>query len=123
MHTATLVATGSRQVSHHACQQHADAVSALSSCYRSTLKFAKVGCALLTSYGYSKQKTIVTDMYLTCLLIECAESKECINLKHHFEHCSERVQAGKGHKGEDCVEELCEELFCFSCLCNDVMHC
>merc|ERR1712014_17882 len=32
---------------------------------------------------------------------KCAESKECINLKHHFEHCSEKVQAGKGHKGED----------------------
>lgn len=97
-------------------------------CYRSTLKFAKVGYAqllllLVASHGYSKQKTIVTDMYFACHLVECAESKECINLKHHFEHCSEKVQAGKGHKGEDCVEELCEESSCFFCLCNNVIYC
>lgn len=41
-------------------------------------------------------------------LVECADSKDCANLKHHFEHCQEKVNAGKGHKGEDCVEELCE---------------
>jgi len=43
---------------------------------------------------------------------QCAESKECINLKHHFEHCSEKVNAGKGHKGEDCVEELFHLMHC-----------
>jgi hypothetical protein len=24
----------------------------------------------------------------------------------HFEHCQEKVEAGEGFKGEDCVEEL-----------------
>merc|ERR1712225_55076 len=43
---------------------------------------------------------------------KCAESKECVNVKHHFDHCQERVEAGKGHKGEDCVEELFHLMHC-----------
>ncbi|KAJ7729176.1 hypothetical protein B0H16DRAFT_230691 [Mycena metata] len=27
-------------------------------------------------------------------------------MKHHFEKCQEKVEAGKGFKGEECVEEL-----------------
>ncbi|KAI9865837.1 MAG: ubiquinol--cytochrome-c reductase subunit 6 [Vezdaea acicularis] len=41
---------------------------------------------------------------------ECANSKQCLPAKHHFEECVERVQAAQSdenHKGphEDCVEE------------------
>ncbi|KAJ7729172.1 hypothetical protein B0H16DRAFT_1587362 [Mycena metata] len=27
-------------------------------------------------------------------------------MKHHFEKCQEKIEAGKGFKGEECVEEL-----------------
>jgi ubiquinol-cytochrome c reductase subunit 6 len=28
-------------------------------------------------------------------------------MKHHFEKCQEKVNAGEGYKGEDCVDEMC----------------
>ncbi|KAF8325695.1 Non-heme 11 kDa protein of cytochrome bc1 complex [Amanita rubescens] len=37
---------------------------------------------------------------------ECKESAKCAALTKHFEHCQEKVQAGKGFHGEDCVEEF-----------------
>ncbi|KAL0952424.1 hypothetical protein HGRIS_006697 [Hohenbuehelia grisea] len=37
---------------------------------------------------------------------ECQTGK-CASLTKHFEHCQEKVNAGNGFKGEDCVEELC----------------
>ncbi|KAJ7132718.1 Non-heme 11 kDa protein of cytochrome bc1 complex [Mycena filopes] len=37
----------------------------------------------------------------------CAARAECAPMKHHFEKCQEKVEAGKGFKGEECVEELC----------------
>jgi len=41
-------------------------------------------------------------------IIDCTKSKDCAPLKHHYEHCVERVTSqqeehGKAH--EDCVEE------------------
>ncbi|KAJ3511728.1 hypothetical protein NLJ89_g3929 [Agrocybe chaxingu] len=38
---------------------------------------------------------------------ECKVSAKCAALTKHFEHCQEKVSAGEGFKGEDCVEELC----------------
>ncbi|KIJ61694.1 hypothetical protein HYDPIDRAFT_158923 [Hydnomerulius pinastri MD-312] len=37
---------------------------------------------------------------------ECKNSSKCAPLARHFEHCQEKVSAGEGYKGEDCVEEL-----------------
>ncbi|KAF9228184.1 hypothetical protein BS17DRAFT_793023 [Gyrodon lividus] len=37
---------------------------------------------------------------------ECKNSAKCVSLTRHFEHCQEKVSAGEGFKGEDCVEEL-----------------
>ena len=37
---------------------------------------------------------------------ECKNSTKCASLTRHFEHCQEKVLAGQGYKGEDCVEEL-----------------
>ncbi|CAA7262340.1 unnamed protein product [Cyclocybe aegerita] len=37
---------------------------------------------------------------------ECKASAKCAALTKHFEHCQEKVSAGEGFKGEDCVEEL-----------------
>ncbi|KAG7095471.1 hypothetical protein E1B28_006210 [Marasmius oreades] len=37
---------------------------------------------------------------------ECQNSAKCAQLARHFEHCNEKVNAGQGFKGEDCVEEL-----------------
>ncbi|KAJ3872146.1 Non-heme 11 kDa protein of cytochrome bc1 complex [Lentinula edodes] len=37
---------------------------------------------------------------------ECQNSAKCAPLLKHFEHCQEKVQAGEGFKGEDCVEEI-----------------
>ncbi|KIM35395.1 hypothetical protein M413DRAFT_20762 [Hebeloma cylindrosporum] len=39
---------------------------------------------------------------------ECKASAKCEALTKHFEHCQEKVNAGQGFKGEDCVEELYE---------------
>lgn len=36
---------------------------------------------------------------------ECEESA-CKTQKHHFLHCQEKIEAGEGHKGETCVEEM-----------------
>ena len=41
----------------------------------------------------------------------CKQSAKCANLSKHFEHCQEKVHAGKGFKGEDCVEELYVRFF------------
>ncbi|CAK5281905.1 unnamed protein product [Mycena citricolor] len=38
----------------------------------------------------------------------CMSRPECAPAKHHFEKCQEKVQAGEGFKGEDCVEEMCK---------------
>ncbi|KAJ3796570.1 Non-heme 11 kDa protein of cytochrome bc1 complex [Lentinula aff. detonsa] len=37
---------------------------------------------------------------------ECRSSTKCAPLAQHFERCNEKVQAGEGFKGEDCVEEI-----------------
>ncbi|KIJ08155.1 hypothetical protein PAXINDRAFT_164508 [Paxillus involutus ATCC 200175] len=37
---------------------------------------------------------------------ECKNSAKCATLTRHFEHCQEKVSAGEGYKGEDCVEEF-----------------
>ncbi|KAF8222540.1 hypothetical protein L208DRAFT_595377 [Tricholoma matsutake] len=37
---------------------------------------------------------------------ECKQSAKCAALTKHFEHCQEKVHAGQGFKGEDCVEEI-----------------
>ncbi|KAJ7470727.1 hypothetical protein FB451DRAFT_1359926 [Mycena latifolia] len=36
----------------------------------------------------------------------CEERADCAPLKHHFEKCQAKVQAGEGFKGEDCIEEI-----------------
>jgi len=43
---------------------------------------------------------------------ECQSSTKCAPLKQHFEHCQEKVQEGKGFKGEDCVEEMFHLMHC-----------
>ncbi|KZW01258.1 hypothetical protein EXIGLDRAFT_830215 [Exidia glandulosa HHB12029] len=40
------------------------------------------------------------------LRTECQESKQCAEAAKHYTHCNEKVEAGEGHKGENCVEEL-----------------
>ncbi|KAJ4490306.1 Non-heme 11 kDa protein of cytochrome bc1 complex [Lentinula aciculospora] len=43
---------------------------------------------------------------------ECQNSAKCAPLAKHFEHCQEKVQAGEGFKGEDCVEEMFHMMHC-----------
>ncbi|KIY71341.1 Non-heme 11 kDa protein of cytochrome bc1 complex [Cylindrobasidium torrendii FP15055 ss-10] len=43
---------------------------------------------------------------------ECKESAKCKALTEHFTHCQEKVEAGEGYKGEDCVEELFHMMHC-----------
>ncbi|KAJ4496108.1 ubiquinol-cytochrome C reductase hinge protein-domain-containing protein [Lentinula edodes] len=43
---------------------------------------------------------------------ECQNSAKCAPLLKHFEHCQEKVQAGEGFKGEDCVEEMFHMMHC-----------
>lgn len=47
---------------------------------------------------------------------EC-EKNECSEPAKHFKHCAEKVEAGKGWHGEDCVEELFHLMHCV-----DVSH-
>ncbi|KAJ7807906.1 hypothetical protein B0H14DRAFT_2871639, partial [Mycena olivaceomarginata] len=37
---------------------------------------------------------------------DCEASPACAPLKHHFEKCQEKVNAGEGFKGEDCVRRF-----------------
>ncbi|KAF8417888.1 hypothetical protein L210DRAFT_3543841 [Boletus edulis BED1] len=37
---------------------------------------------------------------------ECKSTTKCAPLTRHFEHCQEKIVAGQGYKGEDCVEEF-----------------
>lgn len=42
---------------------------------------------------------------------ECAESKQCAPVKHHFDECVERVTGAGSDNKEDCVEEcMCSPL-------------
>ncbi|EPS99978.1 cytochrome bc1 subunit, partial [Fomitopsis schrenkii] len=43
---------------------------------------------------------------LPALREECEESAKCKAATEHFRHCEEKVNAGNGFKGEDCVEEF-----------------
>jgi hypothetical protein len=40
------------------------------------------------------------------------EQNECSEPAKHFKHCSEKIEAGKGWHGEDCVEELFHMMHC-----------
>ena len=40
------------------------------------------------------------------IIEECKESAKCAAATKHFAHCQEKVEAGHGYKGEDCVEEM-----------------
>ncbi|WVQ81432.1 hypothetical protein IAT38_003556 [Cryptococcus sp. DSM 104549] len=42
---------------------------------------------------------------------EC-EKNVCAEHLHHFTHCQEKVEGGKGFPGEDCVEEFFHVLHC-----------
>ncbi|KAF9030361.1 Non-heme 11 kDa protein of cytochrome bc1 complex [Hymenopellis radicata] len=43
---------------------------------------------------------------------ECRESSKCKESAKHFSHCTSKVEAGQGFKGEDCVEELFHMMHC-----------
>ncbi|KAJ7663350.1 ubiquinol-cytochrome C reductase hinge protein-domain-containing protein [Mycena polygramma] len=43
---------------------------------------------------------------------ECQTSPACASLKHHFDKCQEKVQAGEGFKGEECIEEMFHMMHC-----------
>ncbi|KAL5637622.1 hypothetical protein ACGC1H_004137 [Rhizoctonia solani] len=43
---------------------------------------------------------------------ECKQTAACSGLDKHFAHCTEKVNAGEGYKGEDCVEEFPSLMHC-----------
>jgi len=43
---------------------------------------------------------------------ECSNSGKCAQFTKHFDHCQEKVEAGEGFKGEDCVEEMFHMMHC-----------
>ncbi|WOO83473.1 Cytochrome b-c1 complex subunit 6 [Vanrija pseudolonga] len=43
---------------------------------------------------------------------EDCEQNECKEPAKHFKHCADKVEAGKGWHGEDCVEELFHLMHC-----------
>ncbi|GBE86829.1 Non-heme 11 kDa protein of cytochrome bc1 complex [Sparassis crispa] len=49
---------------------------------------------------------------LPALREECEQSAKCAEATKHFQHCEEKVNAGEGYKGEDCVEEFCAMMHC-----------
>ncbi|KAH8115080.1 Non-heme protein of cytochrome bc1 complex [Phellopilus nigrolimitatus] len=42
----------------------------------------------------------------------CQQSGSCVKFTEHFAHCQEKVEAGEGFKGEDCVEEMFHMMHC-----------
>ncbi|THH07203.1 hypothetical protein EW145_g3550 [Phellinidium pouzarii] len=49
---------------------------------------------------------------LVTLREDCQESAACAKYTKHFAHCQEKVEAGEGFKGEDCVEEMFHMMHC-----------
>ncbi|KAI0712705.1 ubiquinol-cytochrome C reductase hinge domain-containing protein [Cerioporus squamosus] len=49
---------------------------------------------------------------LPALQEECEQSAKCAPLTKHFAHCEEKVNAGEGYKGEDCIEEFYHMMHC-----------
>ncbi|KIP12192.1 hypothetical protein PHLGIDRAFT_124350 [Phlebiopsis gigantea 11061_1 CR5-6] len=43
---------------------------------------------------------------LPALKEECAQSSACAAATKHFQHCQEKVEAGQGFHGENCIEEF-----------------
>jgi hypothetical protein len=43
---------------------------------------------------------------LPALQEECKQSASCAAATKHFAHCQEKVNAGEGFHGENCIEEL-----------------
>ncbi|RSH95369.1 hypothetical protein EHS25_000456 [Saitozyma podzolica] len=43
---------------------------------------------------------------------EQCQTTECVQPAKHFQHCADKVEAGKGWHGEDCVEELFHLMHC-----------
>ncbi|ORX39041.1 ubiquinol-cytochrome C reductase hinge domain-containing protein [Kockovaella imperatae] len=43
---------------------------------------------------------------------EGCEANECAKYAHHFQACQEKVEAGKGWQGEDCVDEMFHMMHC-----------
>ncbi|KAL1406052.1 Cytochrome b-c1 complex subunit 6, mitochondrial [Vanrija albida] len=43
---------------------------------------------------------------------EDCEANECKDAAKHFKHCADKIEAGKGWHGEDCVEELFHVMHC-----------
>ena len=47
-----------------------------------------------------------TTQVLPALQEECKQSASCATATKHFAHCQEKVNAGEGFHGENCIEEL-----------------
>ncbi|KAJ7717761.1 Non-heme 11 kDa protein of cytochrome bc1 complex [Mycena olivaceomarginata] len=43
---------------------------------------------------------------------DCEVSPACAPLEHRFEKCQEKVNAGEGYKGEDCVDGMFHMMHC-----------
>ena len=56
--------------------------------------------------AWAKLTNMLRAQALPALQEECQESAKCAPLAKHFAHCEEKVNAGEGFKGEDCIEEL-----------------
>lgn len=49
---------------------------------------------------------------LPALREECEQSAKCLAATKHFQHCEEKVNAGKGYAHEDCTEEFYHMMHC-----------
>jgi len=49
---------------------------------------------------------------LPALQEECKESAACAAATKHFAHCQEKVNAGEGFHGENCIEEFYHMMHC-----------
>ncbi|OSX58625.1 hypothetical protein POSPLADRAFT_1067506 [Postia placenta MAD-698-R-SB12] len=59
---------------------------------------------------------------LPALREECEQSAKCLAATKHFQHCEEKVNAGKGYAHEDCTEEFCTYPLMTSVRYTDLMH-
>lgn len=53
---------------------------------------------------------------------ECQQGS-CAKFTHHFAHCQEKVEAGEGFKGEDCVEEMFQYVYIQRSICQLIFDC
>jgi len=86
-------------------------ISPTRSLTKSHNRYRKLNPGLTSHHSRLSTQSLFAPQPAPAIRAEC-EEKECAEPAKHFKHCAEKVEAGKGWHGEDCVEELFHMMHC-----------